>query len=1016
MKKTAIPILGNCFKGMNETARKMLFVFPLMVALLLSGIGQTEALGQERATISGTVTDGETGESLPGVNILLVGTNTGTSTNADGGYELRVQSLQDTLQFSFLGFQTVLVPIDGRTEIDVELNPQTLSGEEVVVIGYGTQQQGDNTGSVNSISTADFNQGNITSPQELFQGKAAGVSVTSGDGSPGSGATIRIRGGSSLSASNDPLFVVDGVPLDGGGVSGMRNPLNTINPNDIESINILKDASATAIYGSRASNGVIIINTKKGRVGQDFQLDYSTRLSYQANQKRVEMLDPDQFREVIQNEVGGNAPNLLGDANTNWQDEIYRNAFGQDHNLSATGAFKNIPYRVSFGFSGNEGILKTDRNDRLTGSVSLNPTFFDDQLKVNLNLKGMQVMNQFGNQAAIGSAVIYDPTQPIRVGEEGDAYGGYYTWVDNNDNVNPLAPDNPVALLEQRRDESTVYRTIGNVEIDYALPFVANLNAILNLGIDYSDVGNGEVAVPENAAFENTGNLQTSGLRVDYDQRKENELVDFYLNYKNEVAEWESSFDVIAGYSWEHHYEEGSNYSTNFDRSDEVNLDVRSDTDYRTENYIVSFFGRMNYAFKDRYLVTATLRQDGTSRFSEDNRWGLFPSAAVAWKIHEESFMSEAEAITELKLRFGYGVTGQQNIGQGDYPYLPVYTFSQPNARYQFGNQYITTLRPEGYNADLKWEETTTYNLGLDYSLFSDRIFGSIEGYIRETNDLLNVVPVAAGSNFTNRVLSNVGTLEVRGVELEVTGRLINTQDSYWELGVNVAKNTDEITQLTTVDNPDYIGVETGGISGGVGNTIQLHSVGFPRSSFYVFEQVYNADGNPIEGLYVDRNGDGIINESDKYRYESPSADYEFGFNSRVEYKNWDASIAGHASIGNFVYNNVKSGNGFYSEMLYEGYLRNAPESVLETNFDNAQFFSDHFVENASFLRLDNVNLGYTFSNVIDTISSLRVSATVQNVFVLTNYSGLDPEVFGGIDNNIYPRPRTFVLGLNLNF
>ncbi|MEX2478786.1 MAG: SusC/RagA family TonB-linked outer membrane protein [Gracilimonas sp.] len=1012
MKKIAIPILGICFKGMSKTTKRMLFVAPLMVALLLSGIGQTEAFAQDRTTISGTVTDGETGESLPGVNILVVGTNNGTSTNADGEYELRAQSLQDTLQFSFLGFQTILVPIDGRTEIDVELSSQTLSGDEVVVIGYGTQQQGDNTGSVNSISTADFNQGNITSPQELFQGKAAGVSVTSGDGSPGSGATIRIRGGSSLSASNDPLFVVDGVPLDGGGVAGMRNPLNTINPNDIESINILKDASATAIYGSRASNGVIIINTKKGRAGQDFRIDYSTRLSYQANQKRVDMLDPDQFREVVQNEIGGNGPNLLGDANTNWQDEIYRNAFGQDHNLSATGSYGNIPYRVSLGFSGNEGILRTDRNDRLTGSISLNPTFLDDQLKVNLNLKGMQVQNQFGNQGAIGSAVIFDPTQPVK----GDNFGGYYTWVDNSDDPNPLAPDNPVALLEQRDDESTVYRAIGNVEIDYALPFVSGLNAILNLGIDYSDVGNGEVVVTDEAAFEYSGNPETSGLRSTYDERKENELIDFYLNYDRYIEDWESSFDIIAGYSWEHHYQEGSNYSTNFDRSDEANLDVRDDNEYATENYIVSFFGRLNYELKDKYLLTATLRQDGTSRFSEDNRWGLFPSAAVAWKMHEESFLSEVEGITELKLRLGYGVTGQQNIGQGDYPYLPRYTYSQATAQYYFGNEFINTLRPEGYNADLKWEETTTYNIGLDYSLFNDRLFGSIEVYQRETNDLLNVIPVPAGSNFTNRILSNVGNLEVRGVELEVTGRLINTQDTYLEVGVNVAQNTDEITKLTTVDDPSYIGVETGGIAGGVGNTIQLHSVGYPRSSFYVFEQVYNSDGDPIEGLYVDRNGDGVVNESDKYRYESPSADYEFGFSSRLEYKKWDASFAGHASVGNYVYNNVKSGNGFYNDMLYEGYLRNAPESILETNFHEAQFFSDHFVENASFLRLDNVNLGYTFSNVFDAINSLRVSATVQNVVVLTNYSGLDPEVFGGIDNNIYPRPRTFVLGLNLNF
>jgi len=1015
MKKTAIPILGSTIDWFSLSTLKMLAVIPLMVGLLFSEIGNTEAMAQDRTTISGTVIDGENGETLPGVNIIVVGTTIGTTTNPDGYYELAVPSLQDTLAFSFLGFQRQLVPINGRTEINVQLRSQTISGEELVVIGYGTQEQGDNTGSVSNISTADFNPGNITSPQELFQGKAAGVSVTSGDGAPGSGATIRIRGGSSLSASNDPLFVVDGVPLDGNGVSGMRNPLNTINPNDIESINILKDASATAIYGSRASNGVIIINTKRGREGQALQVNYSAKASYQVYGDGVDMLDPDQFRQVVEDQFGTNGTQRLGNAETDWQDEVYRNAFGQDHNVSVSGAYKALPYRVSLGFSGNEGILLTDRNDRLTGSVALNPTFLDDDLKLDVNFKGTQVQNNFGNQGAIGSAVVFDPTQPVKPGGAPyDQYGGYYTWTDVNGNPNPLAPDNPLALLQLRDDESTVYRAIGNIKVDYELPIVEGLNAVVNAGFDYSDVTEGNVVVPDFAAFEYSGNIATSGLRSNYDQRKENELFDFYMNYDTIVEDWDSEIDVMAGYSWEHRFSEGSNYVTNFDR--QGTLDVREDTDYATENYIVSFFGRLNYTFKDKYLLTATVRQDGTSRFSEDNRWGLFPSAALAWKIHEESFMDDFDGLNQLKLRVGYGVTGQQQIGQGDYPYLPQYTYSQPTARYQFGNEFITTLRPEGYNANLKWEETTTYNVGLDYSILNDRIFGKIEGYYRETTDLLNVVPVAAGSNFTNRVLSNVGTLEVQGLEFEIAGRIINTQDTYWELGVNVSKNSDEITKLTTVDDPNYIGVETGGISGGVGNTIQIHSVGYPRNSFYVYEQVYDASGMPIEGLYVDRNGDGVVNDNDKYRYESPSADYEFGFSSRMEYKNWDASFAGHASLGNYVYNNVASGNAYYSEMLYEGYLRNAPASVLETGFVNSQFFSDYYVENASFLRLDNVNVGYTFNDVFDVLNSLRISATVQNVFVITDYSGLDPEVFGGIDNNIYPRPRTFVLGLNLNF
>lgn len=1013
MRNSNTSTLSDTYSGGVNKGVRIVLSFLTLIALTLTFSSQSEAVAQERTLVSGTVIDAESELGLPGVNIVVQGTMIGTTTNADGYYELRVPSLQDTLRFSFLGFSTVFEPINGRTEVDITMEVEQLSGGELVVIGYGTQEVGDNTGSVNSITAADFNEGAVNSVQDLFQGKAAGVNVTSGDGSPGGGATVRIRGGSSLSASNEPLYVVDGVPLDGGGISGMRNPLNTINPNDIESISVLKDASATAIYGSRASNGVIIINTKRGREGQDLRFTYSTKLSYQTIAEKAEVLDTETFRQVITDEVGGSAVNLLGNADTDWQDAIYENAFSQEHNLSVSGAVDFLPYRVSIGFAGNDGMLRTDRNERLTGAVALNPSFFDDQLKVDLNFKGMRVNNQFANQGAIGAAVVFDPTQPI---ETGGPWGGYYTWLNNDDDPITIATDNPVALLEQRDDRSKVNRAIANAKLEYSLPFIDGLNAVLNAGIDYSDVVNGEVIVPENAAFEYSGDPETSGLFSTYDQRKENELLDFYFNYNKDVLDIESTFDITAGYSWEHHYEEGSSYVTNFDRDDTANLDVRSDTDYATENYLVSFFGRLNYTLRDKYLLTFTLRQDGTSRFSEDNRWGLFPSLAVAWKMHEESFLADAEDITELKLRLGYGVTGQQNIGQGDYPYLAAYTYSEATARYQFGNEFITTLRPEGYNADLKWEETTTYNAAIDYSLFNDRIYGTLEAYYRETNDLLNVIPVAAGSNFTNRILSNVGTLEVRGLELSVNTRLVSRENFYWEVGVNGAFNDDEITKLTTVDDPSYLGVETGGIAGGVGNNIQIHSVGYPRSSFFVFEQVYDTDGNPIEGLYVDRNGDGVVNESDMYRYKDPSADFQFGFSTRVEYKNWDASLSAHGMVGNYVYNNVSSANSAYSLLSYQNYLINAPTSIMDNDFQNQQLFSDHFVENASFFRLDNVNVGYTFNSPFDLLNSARVSVGVQNVFVITKYKGLDPEVFGGIDNNIYPRPRIFNVGLNLNF
>ncbi len=973
------------------------------------------AHAQNQLTVSGTVTELETGETLPGVNITVKDSpDRGTTTNLEGQYSLRVNA-DDVLIFSYIGFVTMEIPVDGRETIDVEMSTDVQALSELVVIGYGVQERGDNTGSIRVVSSRDFNQGAITSPEELFQGRAAGVQVTSNSGAPGAGATIRIRGGSSLAASNDPLYVVDGVPLDDGGIAGMRNPLNTINPNDIESITVLKDASATAIYGSRASNGVIIITTKRGQVGQDIQVNYNGRYSYQTNDDRIGVLGGDEFRTFVEDEVAaGNisasALNFLGNESTDWQDQIFRNAFTQDHNLSVAGSAYDIPYRVSLGFSGNQGVLKTSNNDRLSGSVAVNPTFFEDQLSADVNFRGVRVDNRFADTGAIGSAISYDPTQPVMLGE-GAPFGSYYTWTDGDGNPIPIAPINPMALIDQRNDESTVYRAIGNFQIDYKPVQLPDLTATLNLGFDYSDVGDGLVTVSDQAAWEIGG--AAPGVRTNYDQRKENQLLDLYLNYNTEFEN--SRLDLTGGYSWEHHYEEGSTFSTNFDRSQVVV--VNTDNEYATEYYIVSFFGRANYSLMDRYLFTATLRQDGTSRFSEDNRWGLFPSFAFAWNMHRENFLSDFDSLSELKLRLGYGVTGQQRIGQGNYPYLARYTFSQETARYPFGNEFVTTLRPEGYNANLKWEETTTYNIGVDYSFNEEQIFGSVEVFHRETQDLLNVIPVPAGTNFTNRVLSNVGTLEVQGIEFDITGRLVSTENSFLQVSFNATYTTDEITKLTTIDDPSYIGVETGGIAGGTGNTIQIHSVGHPRNSFYVYEQVYDENNMPIEGLYVDRNGDGQITEADMYRHKSPSPDWTFGFSSRYEYKNWDASFAARASIGNYVYNNVASDNAIISQTFNNtGFLTNPTQFVNSSRFVNAQYHSDHFVENASFLRMDNISVGYTINQLFDVVSSMRVSATVQNVFTITEYSGQDPEVFGGIDYNLYPRPRTFVLGLNLNF
>lgn len=977
------------------------------------------AMGQfayAQQTITGTVSDAETGSTLVGATVQIQGTTRGTITDVDGNYKLSA-SEGETLAFSFIGYEKQMVTLTGQSTVNVALQPSAESLGEVVVIGYGTQKKDDNTGSVTAISSEDFNEGAITSPEELFRGKTAGVDVTSNSGAPGAGATIRIRGGSSLSASNDPLFVIDGVPVDGGDISGMRNPLNSINPNDIASVTVLKDASATAIYGSRASNGVILITTKRGRKGQEMKINYTGKASVQTIRDQVDVLSADEFREVITDVYGQSGADFLGSANTDWQDEIYDNAFSQDHNLSVTGAIKNLPYRASIGYSGNEGILRTSKLDRITGSVSVNPTFLDDALKMDVNLKGMQVQNRFANSGAIGAAAAFDPTRPVMDPDANSydkPYGGYFTWRNDAGNRIPIATSNPVAMLEQTEDQSTVNRALGNMKLDYALPFIPDFSAVLNLGFDYSDVADGLYLVPENAAFEDDGSDYT-GVRRNYTQKKENELLDFYLKYNADYPSIESRVDFTGGYSWEHHYEESSEFATNYNRADSVVVD--QDTEFKTEYYLVSFFGRMNYTLKEKYLLTATLRYDGTSRFHPDNRWGLFPSAALAWKMHEESFLENVEILDQLKLRLGYGVTGQQNINQGNYPYLASYMLSEPNARYQFGDEFITTLRPGGYNANLKWEETTTYNLALDYSFYGERLIGSIEAYYRETNDLLNVIPTPLGTNFTNRILSNVGTLEIQGIEMNVTGRPISEENMFWEIGFNASYNENEITKLTTVDDPDYIGVETGGISGGVGNTIQIHSVGFPRSSFLVYEQVYDQNGDPVEGLYADRDGNGVINEDDKYRFEKPTADYTFGISSRFNYEEWDFSFSGRANIGNYVYNNVASMNGNYREMFFEPlYMTNAVTSIQETRFMDPRYHSDHYVEDASFFRMDNITLGYTFEDLANQITSLRISATVQNAFIITEYSGIDPEVFGGIDNNMYPRPRTFMLGVNLNF
>jgi iron complex outermembrane receptor protein len=977
------------------------------------------ALAQEK-TITGTVSDATSKEPLVGVTVQVEGTFNGAATDIDGKFTLKAKTGQK-LVFSFVGYVTQSVVIAQQTSFNISLATQTQGLDEVVVIGYGTVKKGDATGAVSTVSSKDFSKGGITSPQDLIVGKSAGTVITSSGGAPGSGATIRIRGGSSMSASNDPLIIIDGFPVSNSGISGLANPLTTINPNDIETFTVLKDASATAIYGSRASNGVILITTKKGIAGKAMKIEYNGTYSANTVPAYMNVFSGDEFRSMAlglaQNNAVGlsmSSLNRLGNENTNWQKQIYHTAMAQDHNVSVSGGIKATPYRVSFGYTDQDGILKTTNMERSTLAIGLDPTFMDNHLKVSINLKGSYTNQNFGDAGAVGSAVAYDPTQPVY--NNNTKFGGYRTWVnlsdvlpdgtmDPNGSPNPIGVSNPVAMLYQTDNRSTVQRSLGNAQFDYKFHFLPDLRANLNVGYDYFTT-KGHNNATDNAAFTFRNGI---GRKNDYSQTGKTQLLDFYLNYVKEIQSIKSKIDVTAGYSWQHFYKDGTSFVRNGDEKQ-----VSDNSSFINENFLVSFFGRLNYTLLDRYLLTVTIRDDGSSRFSSANRWGLFPAAALAWKIKDESFLKNVNAVSDLKIRLGWGITGQQDIGN-DYPYLPVYRESTATAQYQFGNTFFNTLRPNPYDKNIKWEQTTTYNIGLDFGFMKNRITGTIDAYKRETNDLLNFIPIAAGSNFSNFLTTNVGNLENKGVEFSITGQVIQSKNLNWSIGFNAAYNENKITKLTKTDDPNYTGVDVGLIGGGVGNFIQNQRVGFPANSFYVFQQVYGSDGMPIEGLYVDRTGTGgtiTSNNLNKYHYKKPAPDVTLGINSRIDYKKFDFSFSGRANIGNYAYNNVASGALYSTVYNQSGFFNNIPKQINNSKFTNTQYFSDFYVENASFFKMDNISVGYNFDQYVKT----RLSFTVQNAFTITKYKGLDPEVNGGIDNNFYPRPRVFVLGVNLTF
>ncbi|OIQ37935.1 MAG: hypothetical protein BM563_07170 [Bacteroidetes bacterium MedPE-SWsnd-G1] len=963
-------------------------------------------------TVSGSVTEKSSGEGLPGVDVIIKGTTRGTSTDFDGNYTLDDVNEGDILSFSFLGYKTIEIVVGTNNNINVELEEGSEALDEVVIIGYGTTTVKDATGSIASVKADDINKGATASAEQLLVGRVAGVQVTQGGGAPGSGGTIRIRGGASLNASNSPLIVIDGVPVDNNGVSGARNPLNLVNPNDIESFSILKDASATAIYGSRASNGVVIITTKKGRSG-DLEANYSGNVSVHENIEFVDALSTADFIDYVNANGTPSDIALLGNTTTNWQDEIFQTAMGTDHALSLSGGSDRVDVRGSIGYTKLEGTLKSSEMERATYALNIGSKFFDDHLKVDINSKVALINNQFADTGAIGNAIAFDPTQPVW---NGSKYGGYYEWVDQSTG-NPIsigAPRNPVALLDLRENKSNVQRFIGNVVFDYTFHFLPELRANLNMGLDNSS-SNGTNTMSNVSATTVLADGTNLGNESTYEQKKDNKLMDFYFNYAKDLESINSKVDATAGYSYQNFINRGSSIGNLQDPS------ISEMSDYYNELNLQSFFGRLKYSYADKYLLTVTYRRDGSSRFSESNRWGNFPSAAFAWKILEEDFMSDTNTFSNLKLRLGWGITGQQDIGSF-YPAIQTYLASTGTAQYQFGDSFIQTYRAEPFNSTLKWEETTTYNIGVDFGFFNDRLSGSIDGYIRETEDLLNFIPFPGGSSLSNAGNANIGSMKNTGVEVALNGAVIQTEDMILDLGLNVTWNDTEITGLTTNDSDDYDGVPTGGFSGGVGNTAQIHSVGYAPSTFFVYQQVYDENGKPLEDVYVDRNGDGEITLDDRYRYESPVADLTFGFNTNFNYKNWDFTMSWRGSFGNYVYNNVDSNLGFQQQLLNQAFpqvISNGVENVLETEFVNggtARYLSDYYVQDASFAKLDNLGIGYNFGGLLGEDTTFRLNGTVQNALTITDYEGIDPEVFGGIDGNNYPRPRIYTLGVNLNF
>lgn len=987
-------------------------ILTILAGIAVSAVMSVSVSAQGGYTVKGTVAD-QTGPVIAAA-VMEAGTTNGAVTDLDGNFVLKVSSPDAIIEVSCIGYATVSIKAS-EVPARIILTDDTTFLDEVVVIGYGTVKKTDLTGSVSTVRADEINKGVITTPADLLRGKSAGVVVTSGSGMPGSGATIRIRGGSSIKA-NDPLVVIDGLPVSNDGISGMSDPLSSINPEDIESFTVLKDASATAIYGSRASNGVIVITTKKGsktasripNVAVDFTTSVNTIAKYN------DVLDADGIRSLIREFYGPNsvAESALGSANTNWQKEIYHTSTSYDGNVSVSGNIASVlPYRISGGITSQNGTLKGSDMNRGTVSLNLSPSLLDKHLTINVNGKGSYAKSNYADQSAIGCANHYDPTKPVY---DPKGLNGYTTWYDQKGNINTMATLNPVALLDSKTDVADAYRFIGNTQFDYKVHGLEDLRFNLNLGIDWAKSnGDKKTSLGSESSYHSTTE-SGGGSAETYDYTRRNTTLEAYADYNHTFAR-KHNLDVMAGYSWQHFWSNSHNQRNRI--SDGLEM---AKSEGKGELYLISFFGRLNYSYDDRYLITATMRADGTSRF-QNHKWGYFPSVAAGWNVKNESFLKDVKPVSTLKLRLSWGETGQQEVG-GYYDTFAQFLQINTPGSYYFSQNNGNATAPIvalGYSADLKWETTTTKNVGVDLGFFGDRLTASVDLYQRDTRDILNYIPVPGLSNLTNYLNTNIGSMTNKGVEVDLNGIIIDKSNVSWTAGFNMAYNKNTVTKLTASDE-EAAGIETGGISGGTGNNTQLIQVGYPMRTFYLYQQVYDTDGNPINGVYVDRDNDGQITDKDKYLGHHADADYTFGFHTNLILGNWTMALSGHASIGNWVYNNVASDTEMLADLWTNSFVSNRVSSAMKSMFSQAQYLSDYYVQDGSFLKFDNFTVGYTFPRLFrlnaDKNASLNIFGTVQNIWTLTKYAGLDPEVYGGIDNNVYPRPRTFVLGVKFNF